>query len=136
MKRLDKGENYYYISIPYWKVCHTQDWYFGTDNERFKAGNYFADSSDARECFGAITEQFGEELDKLKAKAKKNDTTLIKAVRDISDKAKSGLDIAPERLVKQYVEATDSYQRTAREINKAVNTIHAQINEIIKEAGK
>ena len=72
MKRLDKGENYYYISIPYWKVCHTQDWYFGTDDERFKAGNYFADSRDARECFGTITEQFGEDLDKLKAKAKKN----------------------------------------------------------------
>lgn len=136
MKRLEKGGEYYFISIPYFKVCNTQDWHFGTDDERFKNGNYFVEPRDAKACFSEITEKFGEELDKLKAKAKKNDTTLIKAVRDISDKAKSAIEIAPEMLVKQYVEATDAYYRTARDVNKAVNTIHIQINEIIKEAGK
>jgi len=57
--RVEQGDNYYFVSIMYWKVCRTIDCYFPTDNKKYKEGNYFLSPRAAHQCMEGINELYG-----------------------------------------------------------------------------
>lgn len=67
MERVQKGQTYAFISIPYYKVCVTREEYFPTDDKRHKVGNYFENSIVAGKVFQKIDAKFGEQIRAIKA---------------------------------------------------------------------
>lgn len=67
MERVQKGQTYAFISIPYYKVCVTREEYFPTDDKRHKSGNYFENSIVAGKVFQNIDAKFGAQIQAIKA---------------------------------------------------------------------
>ena len=87
-ERLEKGGEMYFISTRDYKVCHTNDWHFGSDDQRWNDCNYFLDVNAARACSIAIKEEYGEHLEMLDRDRENNRTTFIKIVREMAVQAK------------------------------------------------
>lgn len=137
MKRLEKGETYYFISVPYWKVAHTEECYFGTDNERYEAGNYFTDIADAKRIFAEIDDKFGDALERNKQRQRGAKQDLFVAVGALVKRAKEQrADDSPREVVKDLVAAHDKYRKTLTALNKETTEATEKIMQLIRRASK
>lgn len=140
-QRLQREEQYWYIDSRTLQVCYTNDWYFCTDDDRWKKGNYFFSREAAESCAESL-EDFGAKLDALAASKAKNDTTFIKAVLSIVpahslavERPKSILRPSkkkpdPEGAVIDLLSVIDEYKTAKNQINKDI----AHYKELIAEA--
>lgn len=144
MKRLEKGGVYYFISVPYFKVCQTRDEYFGTDDQRFQDGNYFPDANDAHECFDTIAETYGEKLEDIAEKIEKNKSSFVKTTTKLAVWARDGkriedgkeYDVTPENVCGSLVDAYKVYNKQLQQLSKKRLELHAKIKKTIKRAKK
>lgn len=141
MERLSKGGDYYFISIPYYKVCATHDEHFESDDERFDAGNYFLDKRAAQICFNKIDSAHGERLREI-ARERKNTVgaftqkcislALSMGVGDAATKKKP----TPKKIVDELVEANDSRKKRLDALSDESHVIYESIREIIRKSRK
>lgn len=134
-KRLQKGEPYFFISIPYWKVCQTRDEHFGTDDEKFAEGNYFTDAKLVHECFDTIDDKYSGPLEKLRAQQAKAKDVYMKAVKDTIAEWKAKKADSDEAM-KAISDAYEENLERNREINSERRIISAEIMKIIKNETK
>lgn len=141
MKRLEKGESYYFISVHYWKVCATKDEHFTTDDNRFSDGNYFPDAYKAHDCFEKIDDAYGEAIEKIESRTKKAKKDYLAAVNNTikkwkAYKAEKHKTRTPEDILDDVVKANDQYHDALNLAQKELRGIHEKIDRIIKAADK
>lgn len=123
--RKAKGEEYFFINarlVPYL----THDWYFGTDDERFKKGNYFLTREAAYDCAEDLVE-FGKRLEKNQDQREDNDRDFINTVRDLFKLKRKTSD----ELVDATVEAIRNYDDRKAELKRERTLIAAKIDKVI-----
>lgn len=150
MNRLTQGSEYHFISLRYWKIVRTQDYYFDSDNQRFAEGNYFTDVNVARACFATIREQYGGELEEIENLIERNKRKLISTISHLVDKAlgnpasgkksedeeeapKKSVKVKPQEIVQDLVFAYGTYQDTKAELAAKQEEINKAIKAIIRK---
>ena len=137
MNRLPKDFSYSFISVPLFKVCHTTDAYFPTDDDRWASGNYFKNQTEAQACFAEIAEKWADKIDTLKAKKEAARVHYISTTSDIAETVKAARnsrtkkEIVPENLLSDLVTAFDTFNNTRLVINAELTDINKQIDEFI-----
>ena len=133
MKRLEKGDSYWFISSIDYKVVPTHDWHFLTDDERFENGNYFTDPALAKKCAAQIDDEYGDQLEKLNAALNKCKEDFFKTAGELAEKAKKKT-VQVETYVevaKALAEAHTTYREKRLELNKQISEVKKDIEAII-----
>ena len=135
MERLQKGGAYHFISIPYFKVCTTHDEHFESDDERFDKGNYFPDTTAARQCFNKIENRYGERVREIARERKNTEGAFTqKAVSlALAGRAK---DADTAALFAQLVEANDTRKARMDALHDEFKAIETAITDIIRKSPK
>lgn len=116
MKRVEKGEVYYFISLQKLKLCSTHDWYFFSDNEKWEDGNYFTDAALAKACADEVQEYALPLQEKTEGKYSKAVHTFLAASRVIAQDLKlAGKDAAEEMQL--FSKAWDGYAAVKKEVD-------------------
>lgn len=151
--RLQKGEKYYFVSLKEFKLCHTQDWYFESDDKHFNERNYFIDKTVAEEAAEEVYDYASGKLSKIEYERKENVSEFIATVRDLvrlrscRKKAegettpdterdicsKKETDAAKYNLIRK---AYEKYAERKKEQDEQKAEVDAQILKIIKKHNK
>ena len=150
MNRLPQDSEYHFISLRYWKIVPTKDYYFYSDNQRFAEGNYFTDVNVARACFATIRAEHGGELEEIENLKERNKSKLISTISHLVDKAlgnpvsdkksedeekapEKPVKVKPQDIVKELVLAYGTYQDTKAELAAKQEEITKAIKDIIRK---
>ena len=145
MNRLPQGSDYHFISLRYWKIVHTQDCYFDSDDQRFAEGNYFTDVNVARACFATIQDEYGAKLEAIESAKERNKSKLISTISHLVEKAKGKksedeeeapkkpVKVEPQDIVQDLVLAYDSYLDKNAELAAKQEEIIKAIKAIIRK---
>lgn len=148
MERLPKDAKYHFISTTFWKVCTTTDPHFGTDDERFEAGNYFPEIRAAVDCFDEIDDKYGKRLKDLREGKDAARRNFLSAATEIAYKGRAALERKPEKkkknaanpnfalIVQELSDVFAVYQAALADINDKTTKINEEIAALIKAAPK
>lgn len=137
IERQPNGGEYFFISHRTLKPVLTRDWYFFTDNEKWKKNNYFLTREKAYECSAEIYEQYGEKMETVDYKKEQLDRALIQFVRNIPGKyklGKSGQD--SNTAIFDLLDTLDEYEERNKQLSDDRRFIRERIDMIIRNYPK